>query len=135
MEKLIANPKQTFLLGAGLDILHHESIEWLEEIAFWKDELSFFDKLLHRSEPIEEDLKTYRGMLEQLEKIHGDFINQLEDDVIEHEKLLAKLEHNEEGHSDWEYREKHRRIKNRINMMMKDFRSFKSVIFNYVKSL
>ena len=34
MEKLIANPKQTFLLGAGLDILHHESKEWMENIAF-----------------------------------------------------------------------------------------------------
>jgi hypothetical protein len=39
---LISNPKAQFLLGAGLDVLHHESTEWLETIAFWEDEMKSF---------------------------------------------------------------------------------------------
>ena len=34
---LISNPKAKFLLGAGLDVLHQESREWLDTISFWKD--------------------------------------------------------------------------------------------------
>ncbi len=32
------NPKTELLLGAGLDVLHFESREWLDSIAFWKDD-------------------------------------------------------------------------------------------------
>lgn len=135
MNTLISNPKTQFLLGASLDILHHESTEWLGNIAFWKDELKFFDKLLKKKNPIEENKYTYLNMLELLEKIHGDFINQLEIDVKEHENMLAKLEQNKAGQSDWDYREKHRQIKNRIEIMTNEFRSFKRVIFEYVKNL
>jgi hypothetical protein len=135
MNTLISNPKKHFLLGASLDILHHESTEWLGDIAFWKDELKFFDKLLKQKNPIEDSKHVYMSMLEMLEKIHGDFINQLEEEVREHESMLAKLEQNKTGQSDWDYREKHRRIKSRIEMMTNEFRAFKKVIFNYVKNL
>ena len=135
MNTLISNPKKHFLLGASLDILHHESTEWLGDIAFWKDELKFFDKLLKQKNPIEESKHAYMSMLEMLEKIHGDFINQLEEEVREHESMLAKLEQNKAGQSDWDYREKHRRIKSRIEMMTNEFRAFKKVIFNYLKNL
>ncbi len=50
MKITISNPKVQFLLGAGLDVLHFESGEWLETIAFWKDEVKFFDNLLKKKE-------------------------------------------------------------------------------------
>ena len=59
----------------------------------------------------------------------------LEEEVREHDSMLAKLEQNKAGQSDWDYREKHRRIKSRIEMMTNEFRAFKKVIFNYVKNL
>lgn len=41
MNKAILNPKAQFLLGAGLDILHFESKEWLDHINLWKTKLHF----------------------------------------------------------------------------------------------
>ena len=46
MTTLTLNPKAQFLLGAALDVLHFESREWLNNIAFWKYEVQFFDHLL-----------------------------------------------------------------------------------------
>ncbi|RMG82034.1 MAG: hypothetical protein D6714_11965 [Bacteroidetes bacterium] len=115
--------------------MHHESLEWLDTIAFWKDEMKFFDKLLHMSEPIEANLKRHRQLLEDLENLQKDLYDQLEQDVIDHEKLLARLLKAERGYADQDYREKHRRLKNRMETMMNDFKTFKRTVFEYVKSL
>ena len=135
MNTVISDPKTTFLLGAGLDVLHQESREWLDTTNFWEDEMLFFDKLLHRSEPLVEELKTYKDMLESLEHMHDDFLRQLKDDVIEQEKLLARLEMREKGLADWDYREAHARLKHRMDIMTWNFRAFKKVLFGYVKRL
>ena len=135
MNTVISDPKTTFLLGAGLDVLHQESRDWLDTLNFWEDEMIFFDKLLHRSEPLGEDLKDHKDMLESLEHIHDDFLTQLKDDVIEQAKLLARLEMREKGLADWDYREKHTRLKHRIDIMAWNFQAFKKVLFGYVKKL
>ena len=43
MNTVTSNPKTEFSLGAGLDVLHFESREWLDTIDFWKDEIRFFN--------------------------------------------------------------------------------------------
>ncbi|RLD20108.1 MAG: hypothetical protein DRI69_06900 [Bacteroidetes bacterium] len=135
MNTAISDPRTTFLLGAGLDVLHQESREWLETTSFWEDEMKFIDKLLHRSEPLNQDLKAHKEMMESLHHLHDDFLNQLIEDVIEQEQLLARLERKEKGLADWDYRELHGRLHRRMDIMRKDFRLFKKVLFGYVKSL
>ncbi|MBA3706528.1 MAG: hypothetical protein H0W84_11715 [Bacteroidetes bacterium] len=44
--ELLANPKSKYLLDAGLEILHEQSIEWLNDIEFWHDEIAFFYSLV-----------------------------------------------------------------------------------------
>ena len=135
MNTLIADPKTTFLLGAGLDVLHQESREWLETTSFWEDEMKFIDKLLHRSEPLGDDLRLHKEMMENLHNLHDDFLNQLTEDVVEQEKFLTRLEKREKGLADWDYREMHRRLQQRMDIMRRDFRVFKKVLFGYVKKL
>ena len=135
MNTSIANPKTNFLLGAGLNDLHQESMAWLETTRFWEDEMKFINKLLQRSEPLGEDLKARKEMMENLESLHDDFLNQLKEDVIEQEKLLTRLEKREKGLADWDYRELHGRLQKRMDIMRRDFRVFKKVLFGYVKSL
>ena len=48
MNTTTLNPKKELLLGAGLDVLHQESHEWLDTIDFWKDETRFFANLLQK---------------------------------------------------------------------------------------
>jgi gas vesicle protein len=135
MKTLILNPKEQFLLGAGLDVLHFESREWLNTIAFWKDEVNFFNDLLKRKDSSKKNDPDIAKMLKDLGKIHKDLFEDLEDSIQEHEGLLSRIERKEKGLSDYDYREKHKRIKNRIAVFESDFKSFKKIVFDYVKPL
>lgn len=135
MKSATANPKAQFLLGAGLDVLHFESREWLDTIAFWKDELKFFDLLLKKNKASEKSNPDFEKMLKNLDKIHVDLFEDLEDSIVEHEKLLSRIERGEKGLSDADYRAKHNIILLRMNTFTQDFKVFKSIVFNYVKGL
>mgnify|MGYP001812991661 CR=1 FL=1 len=78
MKMKISNPK-TVLLGAGLDVLHFESMEWLDTIAFWKDETRFFNDLLTKKET---KVSEYGKMLQNLDNIHENLYDYLSDDIM-----------------------------------------------------
>lgn len=42
----LVSAKWTYILNGGDEILHQQSMEWLSEIAFWKDEAAFLYALL-----------------------------------------------------------------------------------------
>jgi hypothetical protein len=125
-----SNPKTELLLGAGLDVLHQESREWLETIAYWKDETKFFLDLLQKKEA---NASEYGEMLQYLDKIHENLFGYLADDIIQHEQLLSRLHKDENGLSDWDYREKHRSLSESMNLFTSDFRELKKTVFAYAK--
>lgn len=127
------NPKVKLLLGAGLDVLHFESQEWLENIAFWKDELRFFGDVLKQKKAKDEKEKEYGKLLKELDKIHADLFSDMEDSIMKHERLLSRIERGEKGLSDNNYRQEHRSLKNRMDTFTRDFRSFKKIVFDFVK--
>ncbi len=127
-----SNQKTDFLLGVGLDILHRESMEWLDTVYFWKDETRFFADLLQKRESQEME---YGKMLSNLDKIHENLFDYLVDDIISHEKLLARLVKGEKGLADADYRHRHKNLKKRMQLFTSDFRQFKKMVFGYVKEL
>ena len=129
---LISNPKAKFLLGAGLDVLHQESREWLDTISFWKDETRFFGNILEKREVKESE---YGKMLNYLDKIHENLFDYLTEDIRDHEKLLSRLEKGEKGIADGDYREEHKRLGESMVLFENDFREFKKMVFGYVKKL
>jgi hypothetical protein len=135
METIKLNPKSELLLGAGLHVLHFESLEWLETIAFWKDELRFFENLLKRKEIKNQNKETYLKMLKELDKIHINLFGGMEDSIMKHERLLSRIESGVKGLPDAYYREEHRQFKRRMDMFTSDYRSFKKIVFDYVKTL
>jgi hypothetical protein len=135
METKLLYSKKQYLLGAGLDVLHFESREWLETIAFWKDEVKFFDHLLRKKEVSENKNLEYEKMLMNLDEIHIDLFQDLENSIVEHEQLLSRIELGEKGLSDNDYREKHSVILSRINTFTKSFKSFKRIVFEYAKGV
>ena len=130
-----SNVKTEFLLGAGLDVLHFESMEWLETIAFWKDEIKFFDILLRKQVAIDKKERKYADSLKNMDKMHSDLFEFLADDIMEHERLLARVEKGEKGLADGDYRDKHHRLKSRMDVFTTDFRAFKNMVFGYAKEL
>lgn len=132
MNTTSSNPKTELLLGAGLNVLHQESREWHNTIAFWKDETRFFADLLNKKEIKESE---YGKMLKNLDKIHENLFDYLADDIIAHEKLLARLEKGEKGISDGDYRDQHRKLNERMEVFSEEFKEFKKMVFGYVKKL
>tara|TARA_R110000868_G_scaffold86347_3_gene242173 strand:+ start:961 stop:1359 length:399 start_codon:yes stop_codon:yes gene_type:complete len=132
MKTKIANPKKELLIGAGLDVLHQESREWQETIAFWKDETKFFADLLAKKESKESE---YGKMLKNIDKIHANLFDYLANDIVSHEKFLSRLEKGEKGLSDENYREQHRKLNERMELFSEDFKDFKRMIFGYAKKL
>jgi hypothetical protein len=59
----------------------------------------------------------------------------LSDDIIAHEKLLARLIKGEKGLSDGNYRDQHRKLNERMDVFSKDFKELKKMVFDYVKKL
>ena len=135
MTTLISNPKAQFLLGASLEVLHFESKEWLSAIAFWKDEIKFLDTLIKQKESSKKSNADFADMLKDLDTIHLNLFEDLEDSILKHELLLSQIERAEKGVSDFDYREKHRQLKTRITVFETDFKTFKRIVFNYVKQL
>ena len=74
-------------------------------------------------------------MLQNLDKIHENLFDYLADDIIDHEQLLSRLVKGEKGLSDGQYREKHRTLKQRMDLFTKDFKEFKKMVFGYAKKL
>lgn len=130
MNTMPSNPKRELLLGAGLGILHQESGEWLDTIAFWKDETKFFAHILDKRKINESE---YGKMLNYLDKIHENLFDYLSDDIKEHERLLARLVKGEKGIADGDYRDQHRRLNESMVLFENDFREFKKMVFGFVK--
>ncbi|RED43651.1 hypothetical protein DFQ10_105251 [Winogradskyella eximia] len=135
MNTLIANPKAQYLLGAGLDVLHFESREWLDTLDFYTDEVRFFENLLNKKEASKNNNPEYEKMLKDLDKIHKDLFDDLKESIIKHEQLLSRIELAEKGLSDNDYREKHQHIYNKMNTFSNDFKTFKKIVFDYSKRL
>lgn len=124
--------RKEILLGIGLNVLHQESREWLNRIAFWKDEARFFGDLLDRKQIIESQ---YGQVLNYLDKIHVALFDYLTEEIVAHQKLLSGLEKGEEHLSDDDYREKHQNLKEQMDLFTNDFKEFKKMVFGYARKL
>src|SRR3954465_14007088 len=90
----LESPKNGFLLEAPLEILHSESIEWLEEIEFWKDEAAFFYALIiekTKKNPSAFQTKESKDVESHLVYISAEKIDDLKLELKEHERFLARL--------------------------------------------
>lgn len=135
MKTKLLNPKTELLLGAGLNVLHFESQEWLSNIAFYKDEIKFFSNLFEKRKVKEVAHTAYGQILGNLDSVHSELFDYLANDIIDHEKLLSRLEKGEKGISDADYREKHLLLKQRLERFTSNFQEFKKTVFDYMLNL
>lgn len=136
--ELIESPKSAYLLDASLEILHFESSEWLSEIAFWKDEIAFFQKLLEKIAPkaISADNKLEMEHLQnEITLFRYEILDELKGSVLVHEKYLASLLDDSQKDSEQFYREKHKTIADQISGFAKEFKDLKSDIFSFAEKL
>lgn len=134
MEKLLTPAKASFLLEAPLEVLHEESLEWLEEIEFWKDETAFFYSLIIKRTKNSPLLKTkqFKDIERHLIYISAEKLDDLKLEVKQHEKFLKRII--EDIRLDEQlYRSRHKQIAKKLNSFEKEFKDMKRKIFVFVK--
>jgi hypothetical protein len=135
--ELITSPKSTYLLEAGLEVLHEQSTEWLNEIAFWRDEAAFFYSLVvtKTKKSVPENLKEEFSKVEkELISVTADELDKLEESVTEHEKFLRYLVDCQEK-DQTDYRNKHKMLALSFEQFEKRFKSLKKNVFSLVEKI
>jgi hypothetical protein len=133
MATLKKSAKNTLLLEAPLTVLHQQSVEWIEELEFWKDECAFLYTLIRNSHnsPL---LKTRpaRVIERQLIAISNQRIGDMISEINAHEGLLGRVVEGKTKDEDI-LRRRHRAIGSSMTKLEMDFRKVKRQIFGLVK--
>jgi hypothetical protein len=132
--ELLTYPKAEYLLDASLESLHAESLEWLKEIDFWRDEMAFFYKILHRKEtrnsfPTQEVAAIEKDLI----GINGEKLDRIRHDVQHHEQSLSVLLKGNSIQDEEKYRRTHREILLDISSLNLIIRNFKRELFSFVQ--
>ena len=131
-KKLIS--RSDYLLPQSLGDLHHESGEWLDTLAFWKDETRFFADLLEWKSKRRPGQSEYTGLLKNLDKLHQSLFDFLSEEILAHERLLKRALSGESGLADSDYRDAHRKIGRKMQVFEADFRAFKKTVFDFARN-
>ena len=130
-KKLVS--RSDYLLPQGLEELHDQSREWLETVAFWKDETRFFSGLLQRHQYEIPKSEGYTRLLKNLDHLHEMLYDYLAEEILAHERLLSRIEKAEPGLADADYRDEHRSLTEKMKVFESDFREFKKMVFGYAR--
>lgn len=130
--ELLESAKTGFLLEAPLEILHEESMEWLEEIEFWKDEVAFFYKLMITKGERKPPTKSLLSIQNQIIYFSSEKLDDLKLEIQTHERFLSRMMkaiRQDEG----AYRSKHRILSKNVSEFEKQFKEMKKKVFLLVK--
>jgi hypothetical protein len=133
--KLLTSQKQLYLLDASLEILHEESREWLNEIAFWRDEATFLFNLIRKktNELVQVKAGTVSEKIEnELSRISAVELDKLHETVIAHERYLSKMIKDKMNDQET-YRYKHHELASEFREFDKHFKVVKKEIFDIAK--
>jgi hypothetical protein len=132
--KLINGPTTEYLLDASLESLHSESREWLSEIDFWTDEMTFFYKLIHLREPHLSFPSADLAVLEkELIRITTENLGKVKLEIENHERALHAIVTNTSFVEERGYRERHRILLIEIHNTQTLIRKFKKQVYSFIK--
>lgn len=129
--KNITSAKNTFLLEAPLEVLHSQSLEWLEEIEFWKDEAAFFYTLIiekTKQNPSVFKTKESKDMEKHLIYVSAEKIEDLKMEVVSHERFLSRIM-DDPKLDEQLYRARHKAIATKILAFEREFKEMKRKVF------
>ncbi|MDB5273236.1 MAG: nox 1 [Chitinophagaceae bacterium] len=133
---LLTSHTEHYSLENSLETLHQKSREWLEEIAFWQDEIDTFYmiaikiKMDHITTNIKDEVeKTERNLVR---KITGNELYELKKAVTDHEHVLSEIIQKNQS-DEQPYRDQHRNIRRRFEQYEKELRTIKQEIIHLLK--
>jgi hypothetical protein len=134
--KQISHSQKNYLIEAPLEVLHEQSMEWLEEIEFWKDEIAFFYKLLGleaKTNPA--SLKSENAKIVETQIIHisAQELDELKTETESHEKFLSRIM-DDPKLNDQLYKNRHRIIFEKYTSLERRIKELKQKLFQLVKT-
>lgn len=128
--------KADHLLEGSLEWLHTQTVEWMKEIEFWREEMSFFYSLLHRKE-VKNAFPTQQlsELEKEIVKISGEDLDKLKSLLQQHERALIKVLEQESREGELDYRHDHTTILYIVNNFQQRIRTFKKSVFDFAKKI
>jgi hypothetical protein len=118
-----------------IELLHTQSVEWISDIAFWRDEAAFLYSL-EVKKVLKELSSEEKNKLEKIEtdliKIAGHELDTLYDAVTKHEHSLSSLLESNNC-SDHSYIDGHKQVAQQVNFFDLRFKILKKHFFDIVK--
>lgn len=115
--------------------LHVESRHWLSVIELWKFEINFFQMLLDKAKTTEvadkDQLKQYLSQTSN----YASLLPELEKELLSHEHALRQFAEGDQSFNQYDYREVHIAIRNRIKKLFQEVKDLKASLFGWVEPL
>ena len=137
MESL-SEASDAYLLERDIAELHRESKKWISEIALWRAELNFFQKLLDRyaNQFTEiEDKKSIDHFQHLITYYTGELLDEFKQSTRRHEKLLANQLENSDKVDEAGYRNQHGDLSSHINSFLNEFNIYKKEFFLFIEKV
>ena len=137
MENLKASSNE-FLLERSLSDTHKVNQQWASKIELWKLELTFFQKLLDIYGPNCENIDQKKEMdhfQNLLIYYSGELLDQYNQKVRRHEKLLKIIVSDPKTNEEPSYRNEHIELENEINAFIKEFINYKKEFYSFMEKL
>lgn len=133
--ELLPNSNTGYLLNVSLESLHVESLEWLNEIEFLKDEIAFYYKLIYIRE-LKQDLPIDKvtSVENQLVYINNNKLKKLKNELLYHEQELAQLFKLNPVPDEESYRIKHKLLRNKMLCIKEMAKNMKKDLFKLINS-
>lgn len=130
--KWLSSQKTEYLLQASFDVLYEESKEWLDELAFMNEEISFFHALLQSKRnneiPTSEETVLSKKLVSLKVELSGQFYKRLN----RHSSEMADMMRTFTMGRHEPYRNEHLELGEEMNRLRIVFKKIKQDIFNCV---
>jgi nitroreductase len=131
--ELLAATKQKHLLEAGLEVLHQESLSWLNTLLFWQDESTFYKNLLHHKLSPYTHEKDRDEVNRLISGIGSNTLISFRNEVLLHEQNLKALIISLDGPND--YRQAHKELMNRFHKLEEHMKQLRIKMFGLAKQV
>jgi nitroreductase len=119
------------MLETSLELLHQESIVWLNSIAFWEEESKFYSDLIENKLFQNVSEKDRKNVNDLLDAIIGNRLELFKQNISDHEKALSLLLQKDTGTVD--YRHKHKLLARSFTAFEGQMKEFKKGVFELTK--
>jgi hypothetical protein len=126
-----------YILQPSLVSMHQQSLEWLSVSDLWKQELSFFQKLLDQNSPkaTSTELKKQMDHFQHVITYYsGEVVDGLRKKVRGHEKDLANMLQSM-NESDTQYFKDHEGVMSELLTFSKTYDQFKLEFFGFIEKM